>query len=76
MGWCIESRAGFVSRVYGDASSREADLLERLERLEAVVLQEALQDTEGNQTEAARELDMPRRTLVHKIKVLGLKRDS
>ena len=28
----------------------------------------------GNQTEAAKLLDMPRRTLVHKIRVLGLRR--
>lgn len=45
-----------------------------MERLETEVLLEALAQVEDNQTEAARLLKMPRRTLVRKIKVLGLKR--
>lgn len=45
-----------------------------MERLEANVIVEALEEAHGNQTEAARLLDMPRRTLVHKIKVLGIKK--
>jgi DNA-binding NtrC family response regulator len=44
-----------------------------LERLESSVLREALTAAGGNQSEAARRLDMPRRTLVHKIKTLGLR---
>ncbi len=47
-----------------------------MERLEAQVLLEALEETAGNQAEAARRLEMPRRTLVHKIKVLGLRREE
>ena len=45
-----------------------------INRLEARVLLEALREADGNQTEAAKLLDMPRRTLVHKIRVLGLRR--
>jgi DNA-binding NtrC family response regulator len=45
-----------------------------MERIEAEVLVEALRAAGGSQTEAARLLEMPRRTLVHKIKVLGIKR--
>ncbi|MEQ9319900.1 MAG: helix-turn-helix domain-containing protein [Polyangiaceae bacterium] len=40
------------------------------------MLLEALEETAGNQAEAARRLEMPRRTLVHKIKVLGLRREE
>jgi two-component system response regulator AtoC len=47
---------------------------ECMERLEAEVIVEALREADGNQTEAARMLSMPRRTLVHKIKVLGIKK--
>lgn len=47
-----------------------------IERLEAQIILEALEETRGNQAEAARRLEMPRRTLVHKIKVLGLRRED
>ena len=46
---------------------------ECMERLESEVLLQALDQTGGNQSEAARRLQMPRRTLVHKVKVLGLR---
>jgi DNA-binding NtrC family response regulator len=45
-----------------------------MERIESEVIVDALQVAGGSQTEAARLLEMPRRTLVHKIKVLGIKR--
>jgi len=45
-----------------------------MERLESSVLLEALEDADGNQSEAARRLEMPRRTFVHKLKVLGVKK--
>jgi DNA-binding NtrC family response regulator len=45
-----------------------------IERLEAEVLVLALKSAGGSQTDAARVLDLPRRTLVHKMKVLGIKR--
>ena len=46
-----------------------------VERVEAQMLRNALEDAGGNQSEAARLLDMPRRTLVHKIKAYGLRDD-
>jgi DNA-binding NtrC family response regulator len=45
-----------------------------MERLESSVLVEALESAKGNQSEAARRLEMPRRTFVHKLKVLGVKK--
>ena len=47
-----------------------------VERLEKRILTNALTDAGGNQSEAARRLDLPRRTLVHKLKALGVKRDA
>jgi len=58
------------ARLRGDGESFRACM----ERLETAVLTEAIDEVGGNQTEAAKQLDMPRRTLVHKIKVLGVKR--
>jgi DNA-binding NtrC family response regulator len=46
----------------------------RLLRYEAELIVEALRDSGWNQTEAAHALGMPLRTLVHKIKTLGIKR--
>jgi DNA-binding NtrC family response regulator len=43
-----------------------------MERLEAEVLLDALEQADWNQTATAKRLKMPRRTLVHKIKVHGL----
>ena len=43
-------------------------------RLEATVLVAALRYAGGNQSEAARVLRMPRRTLVHKLKLHGIKK--
>lgn len=47
---------------------------ERMDRVEAEVLVEALRDAGFSQTEAAKRLDMPLRTLQHKIKLHGIKR--
>jgi DNA-binding NtrC family response regulator len=58
-------------------SPREAGSLtmkSRLERAEQDAILDALRLTDGNQTEAARLLDMPLRTLQHKIKSHGIKR--
>ncbi|MEJ7732336.1 MAG: sigma 54-interacting transcriptional regulator [Polyangiaceae bacterium] len=46
----------------------------RVERYEAALIVEALRSTGGSQTEAARVLQLPLRTLQHKIKALGIKR--
>jgi DNA-binding NtrC family response regulator len=47
---------------------------ERMDQLEAEVLIGALREAGWNQTEAARRLDMPLRTLQYKIKQHGIKR--
>ena len=52
----------------------EADFKTRMSRYEVRVLVEALVQTGWNQTRAARLLQMPLRTLVHKIKVHGIKK--
>ncbi|MGK3992717.1 sigma 54-interacting transcriptional regulator [Sorangium sp. So ce1024] len=46
----------------------------RLQRYEAEVIVAALRRTGWNQTEAARALGIPLRTLVHKLKALGIKK--
>lgn len=44
----------------------------RMERIEEGMIREALAATGGNQTEAAERLQIPRRTLVHKLRSYGL----
>jgi DNA-binding NtrC family response regulator len=51
---------------------RETDLRARLRRHEVELIIEALRQARWNQTEAARLLGLPRRTLVHKLKALGI----
>jgi DNA-binding NtrC family response regulator len=52
----------------------EGSLKARLQRYEAELITRALRDAAWNQTEAARALDLPLRTLVHKLKALGIKK--
>jgi len=52
----------------------EGDLRSRLTRFETEVIVAELRKADGNQTEAARRLGLPLRTLVHKIKALGIKK--
>jgi len=51
-----------------------SDLKLKLQRYESQLILDALRATRWNQTEAARTLGMPLRTLVHKIKVLDIKK--
>jgi DNA-binding NtrC family response regulator len=56
--------------------SSHLDLRTRVRRYEVAVIVEALRAENGNQTHAARRLQIPLRTLVHRIKLLGIdKRD-
>jgi transcriptional regulator with GAF, ATPase, and Fis domain len=50
------------------------DFRTRMERLEAELLTHALREAGWNQTEAARQLQMPLRTLVYKIRMHGIRR--
>ncbi len=52
----------------------DADFKERVRGYETQLILDALQRTAGNQTQAARLLRMPLRTLVHKIKSYGIKK--
>ncbi|MGK4004174.1 sigma 54-interacting transcriptional regulator [Sorangium sp. So ce1036] len=59
-----------------DAAAQDGtdDLKMRLQRYESQILVEALRAAGWNQREAARALNIPLRTLVHKLKVLGIKK--
>ena len=60
-----------MAQVLGSISG---DFRTRMERLEAELLMHALRDADWNQTEAARQLSMPLRTLVYKIRMHGIRR--
>ena len=61
-------------RAQSSVTEESGDLRARLQRYEMQIILDALRATRWNQTEAARQLGMPLRTLVHKIKVLGIKK--
>ena len=54
------------------SNADEDGLRERLRRHEAELILQALREAGWNQTEAARRLKLPRRTLVYKLKTLGI----
>jgi DNA-binding NtrC family response regulator len=56
------------------ANERVASLAERVRAYEIGLIREALARTRGNQSEAARLLGVPRRTLAHKVLTYGLAR--
>ncbi|WP_437803974.1 sigma 54-interacting transcriptional regulator [Sorangium sp. So ce693] len=58
----------------GQAAAPTVGLKTRLDQIEAELLLEALRASDWNQTEAARRLELPLRTLQHKIKVYGIKK--
>ncbi len=55
-------------------SGADGDLRAKLQRYEAQLILDALRANRWNQTEAAKLLGMPLRTLVHKIKVFEIKK--
>ncbi|TMQ14242.1 MAG: FHA domain-containing protein [Deltaproteobacteria bacterium] len=75
--------ADLTERVRGGARSLAAeaepadelgDYKEHVRRYEAELILRALHKHNGNQTEAARSLNLPLRTLVHKIQTYGIKK--
>ena len=46
----------------------------RVQQFESDLILSALQECDGNQTEAAKKLQMPLRTLTHKMKTYGIKK--
>ena len=53
----------------------DAEFKDRIRGIETEMILDALRRAEGNQTLAAKILRMPLRTLVHKIKQYGIKRE-
>ena len=74
----VNERGGLCSSYPPPSSvfppSGEGDLKTKLQRYEAQLILDALRSTRWNQTEAARALGMPLRTLVHKIKAFDIKK--
>jgi len=56
------------------ADEPPGDYKEHVRRYEAELILRALHKANGNQTEAARALNLPLRTLVHKIQTYGIKK--
>jgi DNA-binding NtrC family response regulator len=63
-----------TTRERGDSGER--DLRSELRDYERAMILEALEEADGVQTEAAKLLSLPLRTLVHKMKKLGIRRKS
>jgi DNA-binding NtrC family response regulator len=57
-----------------EADDEPGDYKEHVRRYEAELILRALHKHNGNQTEAARALNLPLRTLVHKIQSYGIKK--
>ena len=57
-----------------DDCGADGDLKAQLERREIELIIAALRGADWNQSEVARRLNIPRRTLVHKIKAYGIKK--
>jgi DNA-binding NtrC family response regulator len=70
------------ARPDGDLTAEEAppastgDLRARLQAYETQIIADTLRATGGNQSEAARRLGLPIRTLANKVKALGLKKPA
>jgi DNA-binding NtrC family response regulator len=74
-----EARPAVVAQESRDESWRDDEQIDfrtRIERYEMAIIERALRETRGNQTEAARRLQMPLRTLVHKLRVYRMRRPN
>ncbi len=67
-------RAQTVDPEAAEPADMPADHKEHLRRYEAQLIVKALHKHDGNQTEAAKTLGLPLRTLVHKIQTYGIKK--
>ena len=65
---------GHIALVDASFDPFKEDLKTQVQRYEAELIVAALKRCNWNQTEAAKRLRMPRRTLVHKIKHHGIRR--
>jgi two-component system, NtrC family, response regulator AtoC len=67
-------RGGSRAAAESDPDLEPGDYREHVRRYEAELILRALHKHNGNQTEAARALNLPLRTLVHKIQSYGIKK--
>lgn len=65
---------GVLSIESADPNAEDLDYRERVRRFEIDLILRTLQQAKGNQTEAAKALGLPLRTLVHKIQTYGIKK--
>jgi DNA-binding NtrC family response regulator len=68
------SRAQTQAEPDGDSEQGSADYRDRVRKFETELIIRALHKANGNQTEAAKALNLPLRTLVHKIQTYGIKK--
>jgi DNA-binding NtrC family response regulator len=66
--------AGAAADLDADGGDVAGDYREHVRRYEAKLIVQALARANGNQTEAAKQLGLPLRTLVHKIQQYGIKK--
>lgn len=59
-----------------DAAVNDLDLRKQVQAFEAQLIMRTLERCSWNQTEAARRLNVPRRTLVYKMRQLGIRRTA
>nr|HEX4312962.1 sigma 54-interacting transcriptional regulator [Kofleriaceae bacterium] len=69
-----ETSAPPIMATADDLNAEGGDYREHVRRYEAKLIVQALHRTNGNQTEAAKQLGLPLRTLVHKIQQYGIKK--
>ena len=71
----IDSQPGAMAAAIGAVAptGEHLDFRDRIRAIETDLILDALKKANGNQTEAARILRMPLRTLVHKLKAYGLR---
>ncbi len=70
------TREDLPQRILRDASLLEDENLpfrDRIRQIEIQLMSEALRRSRGNQSEAAKRLNMPRRTFVSKLREYGLR---
>jgi DNA-binding NtrC family response regulator len=74
LGERLRATEALVPEMAGVSDDASLEFKERVKQYEIQLILDALRRAEGNQTQAARLLKMPLRTLVHKIKMYGIKK--
>jgi two-component system response regulator AtoC len=74
LGERLRATEALVPEMVGGSDDASLEFKERVKQYEIQLILDALRRAEGNQTQAARLLKMPLRTMVHKIKMYGIKK--